>query len=90
MKTNSQKKVDLEQNSDFNMYNIVFADLIEASVLPNAVYSLTLESIRLLPQTSAHHNDVWFKCFKLVTCFNLNQITFYGLQEALNIHQELH
>ena len=35
MKTNSQKKVDLEQNSAFNMYDIMFTDLIETFVLPN-------------------------------------------------------
>ena len=30
-----RKKVDLEQNSAFNMYDIVFTDLIETFVLPN-------------------------------------------------------
>ena len=37
------KKVDLGQNSAFNMYNIVFADLIETFVFPNAAYLLTLD-----------------------------------------------
>ena len=46
MKTNSQKKADPEQNSAFNMYDIVFADLIDTFVLPNAVYLLTLDSIQ--------------------------------------------
>ena len=29
------------------MYNIVFADLIETFVLPNAAYLLTLDSIQI-------------------------------------------
>ena len=47
MKTNSEKKADPEQNSAFNMYDIVFADLIDTFVLPNAVYLLTLVSIQI-------------------------------------------
>ena len=43
------------------MYNIVFADLIETFVLPNAAYLLTLDS-DFYPKSVLHHNDV--SCLK--------------------------